>query len=202
MDDNARSFCALTCCKSGPDWCRNRNCHETILLNQTRPGEKSPGLFVAPGGCGLDGNLARGLSFLDGVKNFGSRPPAEPAELHRFRHEVRAYPPPECRLGTAKDFAALISGEQRVSDNSFGDYGISRFASHRFSPLEFDSYRYGSDGCRVLLHKSSTISRARNRTQAHSQMRLPLSAGQCCKSRFAEGLKISEGRRRVFRVEI
>ena len=89
--------------------------------------------------------MARGLGFLDGVKNFRSRPPAEPAELHGLRHEVRAYPPPECRLGTAEDFAALISGKQRVSDNSFGDYGISGFASHHFFPLEFDGYRYASE---------------------------------------------------------
>lgn len=54
--------------------------------------------------------LARGLGFLDGVKNFGARPSAEPAELHRLRHEVQAYPPPECGLGAAEDFAALVSG--------------------------------------------------------------------------------------------
>jgi hypothetical protein len=122
-------------------WCKNRNCHVTILLNQTRPGEKSPGLFFAPGVGGSGGNLARGLCLLDSFKDFGSRPPAEPAELHRLRHEVRAYPPPECRLGTAEYFAALVSGKQRIGDNSFGDYSISDFSGHRFSPLEFDGYR-------------------------------------------------------------
>ena len=63
MDDNvAFILCSYMLQERAPIGV-NRNCHVTILLNQTRPGEKSPGLFVAPGGCGLDGNLRAALAF-------------------------------------------------------------------------------------------------------------------------------------------